>query len=402
MNPAIGSQGVELLIGHDPAESVNDLERHWSLRRTFVYVHERALAAAPWLCSFPEQLPTPYRQDHFCLLTSGSTGAPKLVIGRKQNSEELVRVLHRAQNSDPVRETIVSLPLTYCYAFVNQWLWSRIANRRLVLTAGLAKPEQFRDSLRRANDAMLCLVGPQAAMLRAMFGPERFPGVIRLHFAGGRFPQEQLPALREMFPNAEIFNNYGCAEALPRLTLRRAGDGESASDIGYPVAGVQLKCGEAGELLFRSPYCCVAQFDGLGFHPIGEEQWIPNGDLVREGDNGHWHLVGRAGEVFKRYGEKVALPQVLTTINQQWNGQVGYYRDKDSSGEDGYVLLLSPPPDQAEFRELMQALRSRHPRTQWPLRIECASDLPLQANGKIDHLAAQNQESRTLLWRQRI
>jgi len=393
---------VEVLVERRSAESLAVLERHWSLRRTFAYVDERSFTAVPWLSEIQEHIPQPYRQDHYCLLTSGTTGAPKLVIGRKENSEQLARVLHRAQDSDPVRETIVTLPLTYCYAFVNQWLWSRVINRRLILTAGLSKPELLRESLRRANDAMLCLVGPQAAMLRGMFGAEAFPGVIRLHFAGGRFPQEQLGALQELFPNATIFNNYGCAEALPRLTLRRAGDSECASDIGYPVAGVQLKSGDSNELLFLSPYRCVAQLDSKGFQEIAPEQWMPNGDQVREGDNGHWHLLGRDSEVFKRYGEKIALPQVLTTVSQQWNGQTGYYREKDSAGEDGYVLLLSPQPGETELHRLMQALRTRHPRTHWPLRIEGAPSLPMRTNGKVDCLAAQKMEDRTLLWRQRL
>jgi long-chain acyl-CoA synthetase len=401
MNPMSGSVG-EVLVERCPEESLADLERHWASAQTFAYIHEKSAAAAPWLRGIPEQLPPSYRADHFCLLTSGTTGAPKLVIGCKQNSEELARVLHRAQDSEPVRETIVSLPLTYCYAFVNQWLWSRVMHRKLVLTPGFAKPELFRHALRRANDAMLCLVGPQVALLRNMFGGERFPGVIRLHFAGGRFPQEQLPALRELFPNAAIFNNYGCAEALPRLTLRRSEDGDLASDIGCPLPGVQLKSGEAGELLFLSQYRCVAQLDSHGFRPIAPDEWIPNGDLVREGSDGHWHLLGRAGEVFKRYGEKIALPQVLSTVNGQWHGQVGCYREKDGAGEDGYVLVLSPQPTSENLRGLLQAFRSSHPRSHWPLRIECAAVLPLHPNGKVDSLAVQSMGNRSQLWRQRI
>src|SRR5579862_1826256 len=395
-------KSVQVLIERDPARFVADLENHWNCKKTFACIHEKSATAAPWLSDFPERIPPAYREGHYALLTSGSTGAPKLVIGRQERSEELAGVLHSVQDSEPVRETIVALPLTYCYAFVNQWLWSKVTGRRLVLTAGLARPEVFRESLRHARDAMICLVGPQAAMLGAMFGGQRFTGVIRLHFAGGRFPQEQLPALRQMFPNAVIYNNYGCAEALPRLTVRRAEDGQAASDIGFPLPGVELKSGEANELLFLSRYRCVAQLDGEGFHPVASSQWLANGDLARADGQGRWQLLGRASEVFKRYGEKIALPNVLTTVNQQWPGQVGYYREKDRAGEDGYVLILSPPPDESHLSGLMQALRARHPRTHWPLRIECTATLPMGTNGKVDSLAAQTTEDRTLLWRQRL
>ncbi|MGA2135630.1 MAG: class I adenylate-forming enzyme family protein [Bryobacteraceae bacterium] len=393
--------GVAVLVEDGPTQGAADLDQQWNRRQSFVYVQKKS-AAAQWLAEIQERIPTAYREDHFGLLTSGSTGAPKLVIGRKDRAEMLARVLHEAQDSGAVRETIVALPLSYCYAFVNQWLWSRVLDRKLVMTAGFAKPDLFREALRRADDAMLCLVGSQAALLRDMFQRERFPGVIRLHFAGGRFPQEHLEWLREIFPNAAIFNNYGCAEALPRLTVRRAEDSQSASDIGAPLPGVELRSGESNELLFRSRYRCVAQLDGEGFHEIASDRWMPNGDLVRTDGEGHWHLLGRSGEVFKRHGEKIALPQVLGTVNQRWNGQVGYYREKDSAGEDGYVLVLSPQPDETNLRGVMLALRSGYKRTHWPLRIEGAPALPLTSNGKLAALAAQDANDRTLLWRQRL
>jgi acyl-CoA synthetase (AMP-forming)/AMP-acid ligase II len=208
--------------------------------------------------------------------------------------------------------------------------------------------------------------------------------------------------LREILPNATIFNNYGCAEALPRLTLRRAEDAASAADIGQPIPGVALKTSETGGLLFLSEYGCVAQVSLHGFQPVAEDEWIPSGDLARAGDNRHWHLLGRAGEVFKRYGEKIAIPQILSTVNEQWEGQVSYYREQDGAGEDGYVLVLCPPPTTEALHKLLQAFRSKHPRTHWPLRIESLVAFPLLHNGKVNTLAVQKGENKTLHWRQRI
>ena len=112
--------------------------------------------------------------------------------------------------------------------------------------------------------------------------------------------------------------------------------------------------------------------------------------------------MGRVGEVFKRYGEKIALPQVLSSVNRQWQGQVGYYREKDGAGEDGYVLVLSPQPTEENLRGLMRVFRSNHPRTHWPLRIESATVLPSHPNGKVDSLAVQSMANLSLLWRQRV
>jgi long-chain acyl-CoA synthetase len=239
-------------------------------------------------------------------------------------------------------------------------------------------------------------------MFVRILGQESFPGVIRLHFAGGRFPQEWLPELRQVFPQAAIFNNYGCTEALPRLTVRPAEDADSASDVGMPIPGVELKTGNAGELLFRSEYRCVAQIELTGIHPVGDEEWLPTGDLGQETKAGRWSVLGRTGDVFKRYGEKISMQQILTSVTECWAGEVAHYREKDRTGEDGYVLVLSPAASQNELQSLLQSFRSHHPRTHWPLRIEGVDTFPQLPNGKVDVQAIRAIPTTVLHWRQRI
>src|ERR1035441_6572038 len=108
---------------------------------------------------------------------------------------------------------------------------------------------------------MICLVGAQVPLLAQYYEDHSFPGVIRVHFAGGRFPQERLDEVRRLFPQAAIFNNYGCAEAMPRLTLRRAEAATVAHHIGWPLPGVEMQSDEGSRVLFRSPYGAVALMD---------------------------------------------------------------------------------------------------------------------------------------------
>jgi acyl-CoA synthetase (AMP-forming)/AMP-acid ligase II len=259
----------------------------------------------------------------------------------------------------------------------------------------------LRAALERADGAMLCLVGVQAAMLIRTFPDAAFDGVTRLHFAGGRFPQEQLPALARLFPRAQITNNYGCAEAMPRLTLRGAGESPDASDIGRPLPGIELRADDAGRLLFRSPYGAVAVHEGGSLRTIAPTDWIASGDLAEPAGEG-WRLLGRANEIFKRHGEKVSLPAVLDTVGTAWSGETGVYRATDRAGEDGYVLVLAPTADARQVRGILGALRARHPRAQWPLRIEVAPTLPRLHNGKLDQTALGRSEDRAVAWDQRI
>lgn len=381
---------------------IHILDAAWQAPETFAFVPQKTSAGREWIASAMRTLPPELRTDHFALLTSGSTGQPKLVIGKKARSEQLARVLHERQRSEPTRRTIGALPLTYCYAFVNQWLWSRVMGRELVMTGGFSRPDVLKRALDDAEDAIFCMVGAQVPLLAQMFGGAVFPSVQRLHFAGGRFPQDKLDVLRGFFPNAQIFNNYGCAEAMPRLAVRPAEDSPLGANIGHPLPGVELMVNEADALLFRSPYGCVGFVDGEGFHAIGDGDWVATGDLARQAADGTWELLGRSNEVFKRYGEKISLSMLQGTVATVWRGQLAFYREDDSAGEAGHVLVLAPAPTQDELRAVLQALRAGYARAHWPLRVESVADLPRLPNGKIDVIGLSQLPGREIAWRQRL
>ena len=127
---------------------------------------------------------------------------------------------------------------------------------------------------------------------------------------------------------------------------------------------------------------------------------MPSGDLAEREDDGTWRLLGRAGEVFKRHGEKVSTTQILETVGQTWTAEAATYSDSDRSGEPGYVLALAPMPDRAGVRTLLRALRDRHRRAQWPLRDRGARDASRLANGKVDATALASRKG-PVLWDQR-
>ena len=394
---------MRILRETSPEADVRALERAWSEPETFAFLPTKTTIPDAWAAEALAGLPEPMRVDHFALLTSGSTGHPKLIVGERRRAARLVEVLQEVQEGEPVAETVLALPLSYCYAFVNQWLWAHRLTRRLVPTAGFATPDLLGAALDGARDAMLCLVGAQLPLLARHFPGRVWPGVIRLHFAGGPFPQHELEELRRRFPAARIYNNYGCAEAMPRLTLRRAEDGHASTDVGRPLPAVELRATVEGEMQFRSPYGAVACYDQEhGLSMFAPSAWIPTGDFAARADDGHWELHGRADQVFKRYGEKIALGQILDTVGAAWKGQAHFYREQDGMSEEGYVLVLSPEPAPADVRAVLAGFRSRHPRTHWPLRVEGIDDLPVLPNGKVDLETLPSQEGKTVHWRNPI
>ncbi len=384
-------------------EAQRDIQRlvsAWAEPPSFVFLPEKMGVDRKWVEESLALMPESLRTGHYALLTSGTTGAPKLVIGKRERTEALAATLHQLQESEPVEETVLALPLSYSYAFVNQWVWSRCFGRTLTLTHGLKFPGVLLQALKEARNAMICLVGVQVPLLSKAFQGQVFPGMIRVHFAGGRFPQENLHLVRALFPNAQIFNNYGCAEALPRLTLRKAEAAEQAAEIGLPLPGIEMAANENREIIFRSRYGAVGVIEEGAFTAITPEMWVKSGDLGEPLPSGTWRLLGRASEVFKRHGEKISLATLITTVSRAWQGQAAFYRERDRDGEEGHILIVAPPPGTDQLQAIIQALRQHHPRAHWPLRIESVPALPLLPNGKPDVRGAAALPRKAVVWNQ--
>jgi acyl-CoA synthetase (AMP-forming)/AMP-acid ligase II len=233
-------RGTALEVLDPDRMETTDLIRAWRAPESLFVVPSKIPDPA-WLARAVKTIPETFRVHHFALLTSGSTGLPKIVLGRKKSAESMALAIEETQGCQDARAAIVSLPLSYSFAFVNQFVWSVVRDRELVRTNGLKDVESLRTAWRSTNNSMVCLAGPQAQLVLGMMGSDQFPGVTSLNFAGGLFPQEHLESLEHMFPSARITNNYGCAEALPRLTSREARSSSVAANVGRPLPGIRLR-----------------------------------------------------------------------------------------------------------------------------------------------------------------
>lgn len=374
------------------------LRDEWRSADSFVLVPDKLPEVETFLPAYLAHVPEALQTGHFGLLTSGSTGQPKLIIGNKQRTEALVRVIHEKQRGADADATVLVLPISYSYAFVNQVLWSIVMDRGLVMTAGLTRPDEMMAALDEQTNAMTCMVSAQIPLLMSMVGERTFPNLIRLHFAGGRFPQADLPRLRQLFPNAAIFNNYGCAEAMPRLTIRPAEESDDPAVVGHPLPGIEMRAGEDHAIVFRSVYRAVGIVEASGFRAVADDEWIPSGDLGEQLPDGRWRLLGRSNEVFKRFGEKISLTVLLRQVRQVWPHEAAFYTETDKYGEMAHVLVLAPHPPEDEVKALLQHLRKSYGRPHWPIRIESMPALPLSVNNKVDTATMAASGERKVQW----
>ncbi len=394
----------EQLVRMDPAV----LASAWTAGApTFAILPDRSDLSEDWVASALAALPEPLSRDHFLVASSGSTGTPKMVVASRARAEAMAETIARHQQADAVESMVIALPLSYCFALVNQFVLAHLRGLPMRF-AGFGDPAGLAATLDGSENAMICLVGAQATMLPQLGAGAVFPNVRRIAFAGSPFPWGQAALLKRMFPKARFSNNYGCAEAMPRLVVEdvtdrvRSGDAPADGQIGHPLPGVALRADPNGALEFQSRYAALGYVTPGGFEPFPEGGWISTGDSAHFDEGAGWILRGRIGDVFKRHGEKVSVARLRATIEDSWGQSFALIRGKDRAGEDGLQLVLEGAADRHAARRILKAIRDQHPRAFWPLQILRFDTLPRLGNGKIDNTALRSETGHEILWDQRV
>lgn len=393
------------------AELLENLDIAWAPgSETFALLPQQFDQSDDWIHQSLSVLPDALRRDHALLATSGSTGAPKLLVMNRARAEGMADVIGQHQGADALDSVIITLPLSYCFSFVNQWVLSRRFRLKRSL-ARFSEPASLLYELQSAQAGMVCLVAAQVPLLSQLFpdgGPHSFPGIKAVAFAGSPFPWGHVSLLTRLFPEARFFNNYGCAEAMPRLVVQdvtlqvRRAEPPVAGFLGKPLPGIRFRRSADGELTFQSPYAALGSVTPDGYFPFATDGWIGTGDSADCDESGVWWLRGRTSEVFKRHGEKVSLLRLRATIENVWDKLYALSPAQDRSGEAGVLLVLAGAADREVARAVLQAIRNAHPRAHWPLQILRVDSIPQLNNGKIDQQALQAMHDKQILWDQRV
>ncbi|WP_020654854.1 AMP-binding protein [Massilia niastensis] len=323
------------------------------------------------------------------LLTSGSTGEPKAIVTSAERLAAGARAIHAAQGLEALRSTGVVLPLAYSFACVNQLFWSVLMERALHLPGPLTDMAASVERIRASGVEMMCMVSHQVpALLRLGGGTAALDRVRCVSFAGSPFPMAAFDDLRALFPNARLINNYGCAEAMPRLSCTEVRARTcSVSHVGQPVGDIALRIAgpdASGPIEFRGSSSALGTIGPDGkLHAFGE--WIPSGDLGRIDSEG-LHVLGRHDQVVKIGGERLSLLDVERALGDFGASQAAVWMEP---GERIVAALALAAP--ADLGALLAFLRGRLPRPLLPAEIYQADAWPLNANQKTDRLLLQSR-----------
>ena len=113
----------------------------------------------------------------------------------------------------------------------------------------------------------------------------------------------------------EVLQGYGQTEASPVIAYNRPRRNRSGS-VGEPLAGVEVKIAEDGEVLTRGPHVMQGYYrdENATRAVLGSDGWLHTGDRGTIDGEGFLHIAGRIKDEFKLSTGKFVFPEPIERV----------------------------------------------------------------------------------------
>ncbi len=285
-------------------------------------------------------------QTEWILLTSGTTGRPKMVVHTLASLSGAMRG-GRSPGDPAVWSTFYDIRR---YGGLQIFLRALLGGGSMVLSSAQESTADF--LIRAGAHGVTHISGTPSHWRRALMSPSVrriTPRYVRL--SGEIADQAILDHLRAFFPNAGITHAFASTEAGVAFDVGDGLAGFPASLIGRQNADVEMKV-EDGSLRIRSART-ASRYLGHEDGPLADRDgFVDTGDMLeRRGDR--YHFVGRRGGIINVGGSKVHPEEVEAVINGHPHVRMSLVRTRKNPITGALVVadvVLREEPEAANGR----------------------------------------------------
>jgi acyl-coenzyme A synthetase/AMP-(fatty) acid ligase len=325
----------------------------------------------------------PARETEWVMLTSGTTGVPKMVVHSLSGLSAAFR--SRKPDDNVVWGTYYDIRR---YGGLQIFLRAVLGGVSLVLSSAGEPIADYLDRL--GSHGVTHLLGTPTHWRRALMSPairKISPQYVRL--SGEIADQAILDSLRNAFPQATVSHAYASTEAGVAFEVRDGLAGFPVEFIERHRDGVEMKVLE-GSLRIRSPRT-ASRYIGSDAPLADRGGFVDTGDVVElRGDR--YVFAGRRGGIINIGGLKVHPEEVEAVINRHPSVRMSLVRPK-SSPITGSIVIADVVLKSANENEagalravkgdILKLCRDALPRHKVPVAISFVPVLDVAATGKL-------------------
>jgi len=324
-------------------------------------------------------------QTEWILLTSGTTGPPKMVV----------HTLSSLAGAIKGGMTLAGPAIWGTFYDIRRYGGLQIFLRALLGGASMvlsSAEESTGDFLNRAGaHGVTHISGTPSHWRRTLMSPaaQRIaPQYVRL--SGEIADQAILDHLKASYPQARIAHAFASTEAGVAFAVGDGLAGFPASLIGQQGADIEMKV-EDGSLRIRSTRTAVRYLGDHGETLAGSDGFVDTGDMV-ELRADRYYFVGRRGGIINVGGLKVHPEEVEAVINCHPKVRMSLVRTRKNPITGALVVadvVLKTDLDSADGRgvelerEILQVCREALPRHKVPAAISFVPALAVAETGKV-------------------
>jgi acyl-CoA synthetase (AMP-forming)/AMP-acid ligase II len=359
---------------------------------------------------FPNIIPT----DLAALIyTSGSTGFPKGVMMTHQSMVftcwSLIEYL-RLSEEDRI---MLLLPLAFDYGLY-QLLMSVTIGGTLIVEQSFIFTASIYKHIEKYQPTVFPGVPTVYAMMIASNKENdvSFDCIKKITNTAAHLPDDFIPDLKKIFPNALIFKMYGLTECKRVCYLEPELIDEKPTSVGKAIPGTEVfllspegdrvPAGEPGILHIRGPHVMLGYLNKkeltdqmLKEGKLPGEKVLCSNDWFKMDEEGFLYFLGRNDDIIKSRGEKVS-PVEIENVIYKINGirEVAVLGIPDEIMGEAIVVFATiyEHADLSEKeiqRECMQHLES----FMIPQKVIFLEQMPKSTNGKIDKLELKKMQT---------
>jgi len=323
-------------------------------------------------------------QTEWILLTSGTTGLPKMVVHTLSSLTGAIQDA-RTQATPVVWSTFYDIRR---YGGLQVLLRTLLGSGSMVLSSATESTDAF--LTRAGTHAVTHILGTPTHWWTALSSSSAHrlaPKYVRL--SGEIANQAILERLRAQYPQATIVHAFASTEAGVGFEVGDGLAGFSASLVGQRGADVAMKV-EDGSLRIRSARTAARYLGNEGETLVNPDGFVDTRDLVElRGDR--YYFVGRGDGVINVGGQKVHPEEIEAVINSHPGVQMSLVRARKNPITGTLVIadvVLNVEADSAKGRgeelkdEILRLCRAALPRHKVPATIKFVPSLAVAATGK--------------------